>query len=205
MGSTAVASVAHSESKLPWIVALVAVISVTALVLARNGGVAAVQPTAEQTGQDAGRRAMPSAGDIASMPPRERADRLFDRVMRLVSEGKADSVQLFAPMAIAAYSMLDEMDADARYDMGRVAEVAGDAQTARAQADTILLQQPSHLHGLVLGARAATMANDAAGRRAYYQKLVEAERAELAKNLVEYQRHRADIDAALLEAKRDKS
>ena len=36
------------------------------------------------------------------MTPRERADRLFDRIMRLDTEGKKDSVQFFAPMAISA-------------------------------------------------------------------------------------------------------
>src|SRR5688500_18655391 len=94
------------------------------------------------------------APDISSMSPEERADRLFNRVMRLSSEGRADSVAFFGPMALAAIEALAPLDAHRRYDMGLVALVTGDAPRARAQADTILAQRPTHLLGLVLAARA---------------------------------------------------
>ncbi|HXI97884.1 MAG TPA: hypothetical protein VNG73_03005, partial [Gemmatimonadaceae bacterium] len=40
------------------------------------------------------------APDISSLSPQERADRLYNRVMLLATQGKVDSVQFFAPMAL---------------------------------------------------------------------------------------------------------
>jgi hypothetical protein len=140
------------------------------------------------------------APDISSLSPRERADRLFDRVMRLGAEGKPDSVQLFAGMALMQYETMGALDADLRYDMGRVAEVAGRPEIARAQADTILQQSPTHLLGLVLAAKAASMRGDAAALADYNRRLAAAAPAERARNLEEYQRHVQDIDDALAKA-----
>ena len=99
------------------------------------------------------------------MSPRERADRLYDRVMRLNEEGKTDSVDFFAPMVTSAYQMLGTLDLDQHYDLGRVGEVTGAAPLARAEADTILRADPTHLLGLALAARVATDAHqDAAAR-----------------------------------------
>jgi hypothetical protein len=134
------------------------------------------------------------------MSPRDIADRLFDRIMRLSSEGKADSVGFFAEMALQNYSQMPSLDADLRYDMGRVAEVAGKEEVARAQADSILRAQPNHLLGLVLAGKAATMRGDAAALAGFNRRLAAAAPAERAKNLDEYQRHAADIDAALAQA-----
>lgn len=93
------------------------------------------------------------APDISQMSDRERAIRLFDRVMMLSEEraresldfaatGKEDSLQFFAQMAIQAHVILEPRDADVRYDLGRVAEVAGVPLLARAQADSILALLP---------------------------------------------------------------
>jgi hypothetical protein len=135
------------------------------------------------------------------MSPAERADRLFDRVMRLHSEGKDDSVQTFAPMALAAYQMMDSLTLDQRYDLGRIGEAVGLPDVARAQADTILAHAPTHLLGLALAARAATVAKDTDVARRYYKRLLAAVPAEEKKKLPEYDRHRADIDAAVAEAR----
>jgi hypothetical protein len=154
-------------------------------------------PGAPPGGAVAGR-----APDISSMSPRERADRLYDRVMRLNEEGKQDSVDFFAPMVTAAYQMLGPLDLDEHYDLGRVAEVTGEAALARAEADTILRASPTHLLGLALSARIAGDAHQSAAARSLYQRLVAAAPAEEAKRLPEYDRHRQDIDLALAEAKK---
>ena len=138
-----------------------------------------------------------AAPDISSMSPEERADRLFNRVMRLSSEGKADSVAFFASMAFSALESLQPLDAHKRYDMGLVALVAGDAPRARAQADTILAQRATHLLGLSLAARAADMRGDANAARALRRRLLAAEAAEKAAALPEYTDHEADIRTAL--------
>ena len=135
------------------------------------------------------------------MTPADAAARLYDRVMSLHERGRTDSVQIFAPMAIQAYEMIGKLDLDQRYDVGRIAAVAGDQATARAQADTILAQHPNHLLGLILAGNAARMRNDAAAERDYHDKLVAAAPAERAKRLAEYTTHENDI-AIALDAKR---
>jgi hypothetical protein len=135
--------------------------------------------------------------DISSMSPAERAVRLYDRVMMAHERGRADSVQLFAPMAIAAYQQLDSLDVDARYDLGRIAAVSGDQSLAKAEADTILAKQPTHLLGLILAGNAARMRRDAAAERTYYDKLVAAAPSERAKQRPEYVTHQNDITIAL--------
>ena len=85
---------------------------------------------------------MPRAPDISQLTPEQRAERLYDRIMTEHEAGRQDAVRTFMPMAIAAYEMLDSLNLDQRYDLGRLGEVAGDTALARAQADTILAEAP---------------------------------------------------------------
>lgn len=194
-----------NTSALPWAVAAMALLALVALAAGQRFGgsraPAAAPASADApfagTGAEAGR-----APDISALSPRERADRLYDRMMRLSSEGKTDSLQFFAPMAMSVYQTLGALDADLRYDYGRVAEVAGDGEIARAQADTILRGDSTHLLGLVLAVRAALMRGDSAATRAFTKRLLAAEPSESAKPLPEYQRHKADILDAVAEARR---
>jgi hypothetical protein len=133
------------------------------------------------------------------MTPAERASRLFDRVMRYDEQGKRDSLATFAPMAIVAYEMVGPLDADQRYDLGRIGEVSGNYLVAKAQADTILRQRPTHLLGLALAAR---MSPDPKVARDYERRLLAAAPAELQNPLPEYERHRNDIEAAIEVAKK---
>jgi hypothetical protein len=147
------------------------------------------------------------------MSEREQADRLFDRVMRLDAERDTDSaafasakkeecIQLFGQMAIQAYSVLPERDADVRFDMGRIAIVSGAPQLARVEADSILAQQPTHLLGLILAAQAARESGDAARARDFERRLLAAAPAERRRNLPEYERHGAEIEAAIQAARK---
>jgi hypothetical protein len=136
------------------------------------------------------------------MSPAERADRLFNRVMSLSSEGKTDSAAFFAPMALAAFEELAPLSAHSRYDMGLVALVSGDIGRASAQSDTILKQRPTHLLGLLLAARVADARGDSAAARAQRQRLLAAEAAERASGLAEYNDHDADLRAAVDQARK---
>ena len=161
-----------------------------------------IQLGSRGAGVDSGERVPLGAGavqapDISSMSPDERADRLFNRVMRLSSEGKADSAAFFGPMALSALEALAPLNAHQRYDMGLVALVTGDVAKARAQSDTILAQQPTHLLGLSLAARAADARGDAAASKKFLRQLLAAEPAEKARALPEYTDHDADIRDAL--------
>ena len=143
-----------------------------------------------------------AAPDIGSMSPRERASRLYDRIMRYTEEGKKDSAQFFAPMALASFEMLGaELDIDARYDYGRVATETGAFDVAAAQADTILQKSPNHLLGLALVARIATLNGDAAIASKSWKVFLGARDSELKKALPEYQLHAADIEQATRLAK----
>ncbi|GAC1654078.1 MAG: hypothetical protein NVS4B3_17730 [Gemmatimonadaceae bacterium] len=120
--------------------------------------------------------------------------------MRYDEQGKRDSVDLFAPMAMASYEMLGALAPDQRYHLGRIAEAAGMPGVAKAQADTILAAAPTHLLGLILAARAAERAGDVAGRRSYFRRLVAAYPAESGKGRDEYSQHKSDIETALAAA-----
>ncbi|HEU4988717.1 MAG TPA: zinc ribbon domain-containing protein [Gemmatimonadaceae bacterium] len=216
-GASAAAATAHTEASgfpaaLPWAVAGIALLALIALLAgqrfngARNpqadntaaaSAAGAVGPEAGGSGGAGVGVAPVRAPDISQMSPRERADRLYDRVMRLNEEGKQDSVNLFAQMGISAYQMLPEQDADSRYDMGRIAEVAGALPMARAQADTILASDPNHLLGLILAISTARAAGDSAAVHSFEAKLLSSQSAELARNLPEYQRHEREIAAAV--------
>jgi hypothetical protein len=136
------------------------------------------------------------------MSPEERADRLFNRVMSLWSEGKRDSAQFFAPMAMTAIGSLSPLDAHRRYDLGLVSLVAGDNATAKAQSDTILKGRPQHLLGLLLAARAADARGDSSVAREMRARLVSSEKSERASGLPEYTDHDADLRGAIEEARK---
>jgi hypothetical protein len=140
--------------------------------------------------------------DISNMTPRERAQRLFDRVMRYAGEGKKDSLLTFAPMAIASLEMLGpDLDLDGRYDMARVALEADMPNVAAAQADTILQKAPTHLLGLALKARTLSLAGDTKGAAAALAAFAAARESELKKKLPEYEMHAADIEQTAAMAK----
>jgi hypothetical protein len=174
------------------LVALAVIVFVGAQIGSRGSGADAPAdriPLAPQT--------VGSAPDITSMTPRERASRLYDRIMRLHEERKADSVTFFAPMALASYASITDMDADTRYDMARVAMVAGALPVAKAQADTILRADSTHLLGLLLAADVARAGNDRVKASRLEATFVSAAPRERARNLAEYAAHSAEIDAAL--------
>jgi uncharacterized protein HemY len=103
------------------------------------------------------------------------------------------------PMALQAYESLGDMTLDQRYDLGRLAEVAGDAALASAEADTILRLHPRHLLGLVLASRAAKLRGDNRAARQSLAELARVEREERKTQLPEYLLHQNDIDMALVE------
>lgn len=188
-----------SAMSLPWVVAAIALLAFIALIAGQKFG--ANQPVAAES-VPAAEIPQGRAPDISNMTPAERAIRLHDRVMRWKSEGKQDSVMAFAPMAMGAYEMLGNLDEDSRYDVGMIGWAANDASVASAQADTILKQNPKHLLGLILAARAAKLENREADERGFYQRLVAAEQSERATARNEYITHEPDIVAALEEARR---
>jgi hypothetical protein len=187
-------------SALPWAMAAIALVALIALVAAQRFGRSGAATAIASADAPAAAQAGPAPVDISQMSPEERAERLYDRVMSLNERGRTDSVQFFAPMAMQAYVMLGSLNADQRYDLGRIAAVSGATEIAKAQADTILATQPQHLLGLMLAADVAAQSGDRAAETAYIRRFAAAAPRERAKQLREYQQHVAEIDARLARA-----
>jgi hypothetical protein len=203
-----------NASTLPWSVAAIALLALIAWVAGQRfsqpnapdqTSAAAPAGTTPLAGATGGPTGGPTGGaqapDISGFTPAEAAVRLYNRVMSAHEAGHADTVQMFAPMAISAYEMIGNLDADQRYDVGRIAAISGNENIARAQADTILSKNPNHLLGLILAANAAHLRKDATAEASYRAKFAAAVPTERPKQLPEYITHEADINIAL-DAKR---
>jgi hypothetical protein len=105
-------------------------------------------------------------------------------------------------MAVQSYLLLQPLNPDQRYDLGRIGEVTGALPLAKAQADTILIENPNHLLGLILEARLAVIGGDTTQLHSYERRLVAAQKSELAKKRSEYDRHQDDITTALQQARK---
>ncbi|HEV2290408.1 MAG TPA: hypothetical protein VGR60_01060 [Gemmatimonadales bacterium] len=158
----------------------------------------APQPVAADAG---GAEAAPP--DISNMSPRERFDRLYDRVMRAASSGDEATVQRFGPMAVAAYGMLDSVDDDARYDAALLKIHLGDVAGAKALADTILRRTPTHLFGLMIRGTLARAAKDSVGARRNERAFLAAYDKEMTRARPEYAEHKSALDAFRAQAQGD--
>ena len=214
------ASIQSSNQTLPWAVAAIALLALIALVAGQRFGrkpaavadapVAAQQSAGPLAGGDPNAAADPNsaerpvrAPDISAMSPDERALRLFNRVVSLAEQGKRDSVQFFAPMALMSFQSLPTPTALQRFELGRIAELAEVKEIITAQADTLLKASPTHLLGLALASSAAGMKKEFSKQADYDRRLIAAAKAERAKNLPEYQVTQVDLDSALARARRN--
>jgi hypothetical protein len=184
---------------LPWGIAGLALGAlITVLVMRATGGQA--PSAAPGNAPFANGSAAVPAPDISQMSPEERAQRLFDRVMRLQEQGRLDSVQFFLPMALGAYQQLPAMSLSSHFDVGLLQLAQGNAPAAVAEADTIRQQVPTHLFPFVLRARAAQARNDAAALRQAYQGFLKNESAERGRGRPEYEDRKTLLDAFHTEA-----
>lgn len=132
--------------------------------------------------------------DISGMSPRERFDRLFDRVVGAAERQQPDTVALFAPMALGAYALLEAIDIDARYHAAMVHLVVGELAQARALADTIEAEVPGHLFGAVIRGEVAEAENDLAGLQRAYSAFLGAWDREQAAGRTEYAEHQPILE-----------
>jgi hypothetical protein len=204
---------APRPSILPWAVAGAALLGLVAVLLVpRLGGRSEPQPAGQSVAQPPFAAAPggpapqgapagdPRAVDLSQMTPREAADRLFNRVMTAVSTGDTAQAQQFVPMAIMAYQRVDSLDTDVRYHLAALHLVGRDYAAARAEADTILAANPSHLFGLFTAGEAEAGRGNAAGAKDFYGRFIRAYDAEVAKRLPEYQEHSQGLPAMRAQA-----
>jgi hypothetical protein len=132
--------------------------------------------------------------DISNMSPKERFDRLYNRIMQATEAGDMASAERFTPMALMAYTQLDTINADARYHAALLKLHTGDIAGAKALGDSILAIDPGHLFGYIVLGTAARWAKDSTAMviattdfNAHYD-------AELKKNRPEYTEHKRALD-----------
>ena len=140
------------------------------------------------------------APDISQLSPRERFDRLYNRIMQATEQGDAAQAQRFTPMALGAYGQLDSFDADARYHAAVIRLQSGDLAGAHALADTILGQSPDHLLGYLVRGTAAGLADDPGARTQAEREFLRRFDREMAAGRPEYREHAPVIESFKKEA-----
>ena len=175
----------------PWVVGagLLALAAVALLVWDGRSSDPAPVPVA--TSATAGTGAPP---DLSTMTPRERFDRLFNRIMTAAETGDTAEVARFLPMATMAYAQLDTVNIDARYHMAMLSVQGGDSRAALAQADSIAAAAPRHLFAYLIREAEAARRGDTEGVRAARQGFLAAYDQEIALERVEYGEHRTAIE-----------
>lgn len=197
------AAAAPRRALLPWAVAGAALAVVAAVALVpRFSGEGAAPAALQAPAAPAPGAGSASDVDLASMTPRERADRLFNRVMEGTADGDTAGTGFFSDMAIQAYGMVEERDADLHYHLAELYHLRGDAPAARTHADSILAADPGHLFGLFTAARAEALRGDRAAALPLFRRFVDGYAAEFARNLPEYQGHAQGLPAMRAEAER---
>ena len=191
----------HGNPVLPWFLAGCAALAIHAVIIivALKGGIAPAS-SGDMTNAGSGPStpnapfASSSGGrppDLSQMTPREAADRLWNRVMTAQASGDTAQVGFFAPMAIQAYAQVTPIDPDARLHIGLINLAMHEPDKARAQADSIVRESPTHLFGPLLKAEVAERAGRQADARAAWRTFLQNYDAEMRKNLDEYQQHQA--------------
>ncbi len=132
--------------------------------------------------------------DISQMSPRDRFDRLYNRIMRSAESGDEAGVSQFTPMALQAYTMLDSVDSDARYHASMLRMHTGDVAGAQALADTILAKQPGHLLGYVVLGTVARFQKDGKALARNYTAFLSHYDAEMKTKRPEYTEHARSIE-----------
>jgi hypothetical protein len=146
---------------------------------------------------DASGQAQAPAGpapDISQMTPRERFDRLFNRIMQAADQGDTVQIERFLPMALGAYSQLDSADVDARYHAAVLHIEGGDGPGALALADTILAAVPTHLFGFIIRGEVAALQHDSAAHARAGRDFLAHYSAEMNGKRVEYLEHQPAIE-----------
>ena len=141
--------------------------------------------------------------DISNLSPRERFNRLYNRVMRAAQAGDEATVARFNPMALMAYTQLDTVDADARYHAALLKVHTGNPNESKALGDTILAQDPGHLFGYVVRGTVARFRKDQPELSRAYQGFLKRYEQEIKRERPEYTEHQTslnDFRKAALEA-----
>jgi hypothetical protein len=200
VGSAAAIPTAGASDRKAWLVAgtvCLLLVAGIAYQVSRDAPAPAA-PNMANVGSSAGGTAVGGqagpAPDISAMTPRERFDRLYNRIMQGSERGDSAEVERFTPMALGAYGQLDSIDVDARYHAAVLHLQVGDFVAAKALADTILAQSPAHLFGFVVRGEAAKLQDNPGARAQAQRDFLAHYDAEMRAKRVEYLEHKPVID-----------
>ena len=204
--SSATREGAGRNERLTWFLAgggVVALAGALALLLSRDRPPAAADAGGPVSPPFASGVSAPdgTAPDISNMTPRERFDRLFNRIMRAAESGDETTVTTFAPMALSAFQMLDTVNVDARYHAALIQLHTGDVAGAAAQGDSILKEQPGHLFGYIVKGTIARFQKDQAALGVAYAAFLKHYDAEAAARRPEYAEHPRAVEDFLKAAR----
>jgi len=143
-----------------------------------------------------------ASGTVQPLRPLQEADQYFDRAMRAYEGGDSAQAQFAGGMALEAYAMLNDRDADARFHIGLLHEIDGDDAAILAQADSIELVSPNHLFPAILRHRVRAGSGDSEGAQDAYRQFLARYNDEMAQMRPEYQLHRGLIEDFRVEASR---
>ena len=138
--------------------------------------------------------------DLSQMTPREAADRLFDRVMRSVSENDSVQAQSFVPMALGAYERAQPLDHDGLFHLSLLNRVAGNLEEALGSAEQVLAEDPNHILALSAAAEAAVEMGRREEAQGYYRHLLDVLDSEIARGLPEYVAHEQILESVRSDA-----
>jgi hypothetical protein len=153
------------RSRTGWIAAAglgVALLAVAIAFLAQAERRAPAGPMAAPLGGAAAAAPEGTPPDISNMSPKERYDRLYNRVMRAAEAGDQATVDQFTPMTVMAFQQLDSIDADARFHLAMLLLHTGQVPGAQVQADSIQKEWPGHLFGFMIRGAVGRWNKDAA-------------------------------------------
>ncbi|NOT06696.1 MAG: zinc-ribbon domain-containing protein [Gemmatimonadales bacterium] len=190
--ATAAAGSGTGRERTAWIIAGAMGLLALLAVAWRAGTVQPTVPDMGNAGNVGASGASPLAGrapDISNLTPRERFDRLWERIIRAAEGGDSTTIIQFTPMALGAYAQLDTVDADARYHAAMIRLTIGDFASAEALADTILRQAPGHLFGFVIRGESADRQNQTPALNQSYRDFLAHYDAELRAGRPEYADH----------------
>jgi hypothetical protein len=180
-------------------------LTVILIMLARNATRTAAAEPADLPAQAAPAESPP---DLSKMTPRERFNRLYNRVMQAAQSGDQATVTRFTPMALGAYAQLDTVDADARFHAALLQVHTGDLETPSALADSILADNPGHLFGFIIRGTVARFRKDEKALGESYTGFLQHYAAEIKANRPEYEEHRTSVEnfrTAALEGRKRKA
>jgi hypothetical protein len=111
-------------------------------------------------------------------------------------------MRFFAPMAVQAYGLMGNLDADAHYHLGMIHLVNGEFAAAGSQADSIARTQASNLLGTALRAEIATRKGDKTAQAKAYRTLLANYDREMATGNPDYADHSEVLERLHAEAQK---